>query len=319
MRLPKHACVRCGGGVRRAFAAAFLAALIAVWAIPGRAGTAIEAVDPDHLRVCADPDNLPYSNEKGEGFENKIAELLAKEMHRPLLYTWHTMSGSFFHDTLDAKACDLVVGLPAGLSAVLSTNPYYRITYVMVYRKDSGLKAQSLADPAMKKLKIGTVAGSVPNFLIEENDLLLNMVGYQPLSFAQTENVGKQMMEDLRDKTIDVALMTGPQAGYWAKTLGVDAVIIRLENAKRPGGRMDYFIGMGVRHGEDDWKHEINDAIKKIQPEINKILASYGIPVLQMVGPPVPVTAASGGAANGAVKNAKPDQPAPATKTQSHD
>ena len=311
MHLPKHACVR------GAVAAGLLAALVAGGAIPGHAGTAIEAVDPDHLRVCADPDNLPYSNEKGEGFENKIAELLAKELHRPLLYTWHPMSGSFFPDTLNAKACDLVIGLPAGLGAVLSTNPYYRMTYVMVYRKDSGLKAQSLADPVMKKLKIGTVAGSVANFLIEEDDLLTNMVGYQPFSFAQTENVGEQMMGDLKDKKIDVALMTGPQAGYWAKTEGVDAVIIRLENAKRPGGRMDYFITMGVRHGEDDWKHEINDAIKKIQPEINKILASYGVPVLQMVGPPVPVSAASG-TPSGAANGGKPE-PHPAANTQSHD
>ena len=316
MRLLRQACVRYG--VRGAIAAALLAAFVAGGAIPGHAGTAIEAVDPDHLRVCADPDNLPYSNEKSEGFENKIAELLAKELHRPLLYTWHPMSGSFFPDTLNAKACDLVIGLPAGLEAVLSTNPYYRITYVMVYRKDSGLKAQSLADPVMKKLKIGTVAGSVPNFLIEEDGLLSNMVGYQPFSFAQTENVGEQMMDDLKDKKIDVALMTGPQAGYWAKKKGVDVVITRLENAKRPGGRMDYFITMGVRHGEDDWKHEINDAIKKIQPEINKILASYNIPVLQMVGTPVPVSAASGGAANGAAKSAKPE-PQPGADTQSHD
>lgn len=317
MRLLRHACVQCG--VRGAVTAGLLAAFVATGAIPGHAGTAIEAVDPDHLRVCADPDNLPYSNEKGEGFENKIAELLAKEMHRPLLYTWHPMSGSFFPDTLNAKACDLVIGLPAGLDAVLSTNPFYRITYVMVFRKDSGLKVQSLADPVVKKLKIGTVAGTPPNYLIGENDLLANMVGYNRFNAAQAENIGKQMMDDLRDKVIDVALMAGPIAAYWAKKEGVDVVVTRLENAKQPGGKMDYFIAMGVRHGEDDWKHEVNDAIKKTQPEINKILASYGVPILQMVGPPIPASAAPGGAANGAVKNAKPDQPPPATTTPSHD
>lgn len=306
MRLPKRG--REGAGVGRLTAAALLAALVAAWAVPGKAGTSIEAVDPDHLRVCADPDNLPYSDEKREGFENKIAELFAKDLHRPLQFTWHPLSGSFFHDTLDAKACDLVMGIPAGLGAVLSTNPYYRITYVMVYRKDSGLKATSLADPAMKKLKIGTVAGTTPNFLIEENDLLANMVGYQPLNFAQKESVGKQMMDDLKDKKIDLALMAGPLAGYWAKKEGVDVVMTQLENAKRPGGRMDYFIAMGVRRGEDDWKHQINDLIKKNQPEINEILASYGIPVLQMLGPPVPVSAAGNVPASGSIE---PGQPQP--------
>lgn len=308
MRLVKRGRIECG--VRRLSAAILLEAFIAASTIPAHAGTSIEAVDPDHLRVCADPNNLPYSNEKGEGFENKIAELFAKDLHRPLIYTWHPVNVAFFIETLNMKACDLVIGVPSGHAAVLSTNPVYRMTYVMVYRKDSGIKAQSLADPAMKKLKIGTVAGTPPNFLIAENDLLRNMVGYDLRNDTQKENVGKQMIDDLKNKVIDVALMAGPIAGYWAKTEGLDAVIIRLENAKQPGGKMDYFITMGVRHGEDDWKHEINDLIKKDQGEINKILASYGVPVLKMLGPPVPVTAAQSAPAPAsgapAMKDAKP-------------
>jgi len=273
---------------------AALAALLLAHAVPTMAATSIEAVDPDHFRVCAEPDNLPFSNKEGQGFHNKIAELFAKDLGRPLVYVWHPMSGSFFMDTLDMKACDIAMGVPAGLSAVLNTNPYYRMTYVMVYPKDSGIKATSLSDPIMKKLKIGTVAGTPPNFLLAENDLLKNMRGYQLVNAAQSENVGKQMIDDLKSKAIDVALMAGPVAGYWLKQEKVDAVMIPLPDAKRKGGRMDYLITMGVRHGEDDWKHQINDVIRKDQDKINAILTSYGVPILKMVGPPTPVSAKAG-------------------------
>ncbi len=287
---------RIGPGLRPAFAGAAVVATILA-AQPASAGTSIEAVDPDHFRVCAEPDDLPYSNEKGEGFQNKIAELFAKDLKRPLVYVWWPMNAAFFVNTLNLKACDIVMGVPAGLGDVLNTNPYYRMTYVMVYRKDSGIKAQSLADPAMKKLKIGTVAGTPPNFLLAEDDLLLNMRGYQPRNDTQKENVGQQMIEDIKDKVIDVALMVGPLAGYWAKRENADVDMIRLENAQRAGGRMDYLITMGVRPGEVDWKHQIDDLMKRNQTKINEILASYGVPVLNMVGPPVPVAAAANQAA----------------------
>ena len=251
------------------------------------ATTSIEAVDPTQFRVCADPNNLPYSNEKGEGFENKIAELLAKQLKRPLVYTWYSLGPAFMTNTLSAKVCDVIIGIPAGAASVLNTNPYYRMTYVMVYRKDSGIKATSITDPAMKKLKIGVIAGTVTNFLIEENDLLSNITGYSLRNDVQRQSVPDQMIEDLKNKVIDVALMIGPTVDYWAKKEKVEVTVIPLENAKRPGGRMDYFMTMGVRHGENDWKRELNDAIRKAQPQINEILKSYGVPVLNMVGPPV--------------------------------
>jgi quinoprotein dehydrogenase-associated probable ABC transporter substrate-binding protein len=293
---------------RDAGLAAALAALVAAGTVPAWAGESLEAVDPDHFRVCAEPDNLPYSNDKGEGFQNKIAELFAKDLGKPLVYDFNPMGPGFFVNTLNAKACDLAMGVPAGLGEVLNTNPYYRMTYVMVYRKDSGLTAQSVSDPALKKLKIGTVAGTPPNFLLAENDLLLNMQGYQPFDAVQNESVGKRMIADLKDKKIDVALMAGPVAGYWAKMLKVDVVMLPLENAKRKGGRMDYLITMGVRDGEDDWKHEINDLIKKNQAKINEILASFGVPVLKMVGPPVPVSAKSEAPAGKAKPEAAPKE-----------
>jgi len=280
LRATKQRCLFFGGAV-------FVVAMI-----PGAASatTSIEAVDPTHFRVCADPNNLPYSNKKGEGFENKIAELFAKQLNRPLTYSWQPLGPAFLTNTLNAKICDVVIGVPAGAASMLNTNPYYRMTYVMVYRKDSGIKATSIADPAMKKLKIGVVAGTVTNFLIDENDLLQNMTGYSIRNDVQIQPVPDQMIEDLKNKVIDVALMAGPTVSYWAKKEQLDVTMMPLENAKRPGGRMDYFITMGVRHGENDWKRELNDAIRKMQPQINEILSSYGVPILKMVGPPVQIS-----------------------------
>jgi quinoprotein dehydrogenase-associated probable ABC transporter substrate-binding protein len=283
--------------------AVFVIAMLSVAGVAS-ATTSIEAVDPTHFRVCADPGNLPYSNEKEAGFENKIAELLAKQLNRPLAYTWYSLGPAFMTNTLSAKVCDVVVGIPAGASSVLNTNPYYRMNYVMVYRKDSGIKATSITDPAMKKLKIGVVAGTVTNFLIEENDLLDNMTGYNLRNDVQIQPVPSQMLEDLKNKVIDVALMAGPTVAYWAKKEKVDVTVIPLENAKRPGGRMDYLMTMGVRHGENDWKRELNDAIRKTQPQINEILKSYGVPVLNMVGPPVAAGAAPQKPSSGEKSNA---------------
>lgn len=274
--------------------ATFLCAAAATLILAGnaRAETSIEAVDRGRLRVCADPDNLPYSNEKGEGFENKIAELFAKKLKRPLVYSWSPLGAGFFPNTLDAKTCDLVMGVPSALEAVLSTNPYYRMTYVMVTRKN--LKAKSLSDPEMAKLKIGTIAGTPPNYLLLDNNLLGNLVPYRLHNDPGEPTIAEEMIGDLKKGTMDAALLAGPAAYYWVRKERVDAEITRLENAKHSGGKMDYLITMGVRRGESDWKREINDLIRKNQAEINNILASYGVPILNLVGSPEPAGTAQG-------------------------
>lgn len=267
--------------------AAAIAAVAA--AAPASAEVAIEAVDRTAFRVCADPNNPPYSGEDVPGFENKIAEMFAEKLGRPLVYKWAPKGPGFFPTTLNAKVCDIVMGVPAGITPVLNTNPYYRMTYVMAYRKDSGLTSESLADPALKDRRIGVIAGTPPNYSIVENDLLGNIKPYHQLNDPRggpTE--AEKMMSDLKSGQIDVAVLAGPQAYYWAKEKDIDAVILRLEDAKRKGGKMDYLITMGVRLGERDWKHEINDLIRKNQAEIDEIIQSFGIPVLELVGPPVP-------------------------------
>jgi len=289
--VPRTSDSRTGAPIRRVsfffLAAIATAAALAAASPRAKAEVAIEAVDRSVFRVCADPNNPPFSKEDGSGFENKIAELFAKKLGRPLVYKWSPKAPGFYNVTLNDKVCDVVMGVPAGISAVLNTNPYYRMTYVMAYLKKSGLTAKSLADPAMKKLNIGVVAGTPPNYLIVENGLLDNMRPYQQLNNpGWTLTVAEQMMKDLKDGKIDVAVLAGPPAYYWAK--GMDAEIVPLENAKHQGGKMDYLITMGVRLGERDWKQEINELIKANQAEIDKIIESYGIPVLNLVGPPVP-------------------------------
>ena len=300
------------GRMSLVFAAALAAAAFSAISRPALAELAIEAVDRSVFRVCADPDNPPYSSRTVPAIENKIAELFAKKLDRPLVYKWSIKGAGFYVTTLDAKVCDVVLGVPAGTGAVLNTNPYYRMTYVMAYKKGSGLKATSLADPAMKKLNIGMIAGTPPNYLMVENDLLRNMRPYRQLNDPGADiTIAEEMMNDLKDGKIDVAVLAGPPAYYWAKEKGIDAEIIPLENAKHKGGKMDYLITMGVRLGEHDWKQEINELIRTNQDEIDAIIESFGIPVLNLVGPPVPKgsgEAKTGGATPAsATAPAKPD------------
>jgi quinoprotein dehydrogenase-associated probable ABC transporter substrate-binding protein len=282
---------------RRAWPAALAAAavaggLVASFGVQKAGATvSIEAVDPNRLRVCADPKNLPFSDDKGEGFENKIAELLAKKLNRPLVYFWWPQITAFVRNTLVAKKCDLVIGINANSDVVLNTNPYYRTTYVMVYRKDLGIRPQSLDDPAIKgkKLTIGVVAGTPPGFLLAEYKLLDLMYPY-PLRYdPYAVTIGQQMIDDLKTGVTQVALMSSPLASFWARKEGLDVQIVPLKSINQDTGKMDFYITMGVRLGENDWKRLINELIRENQDEINKILTDYGVLLYKMRGEPEPL------------------------------
>lgn len=238
-----------------------------------------EAVDRSTLRVCADPSNLPFSNDKGEGFENKIAELLAAKLHVPLKYIWYPNTVGFLRNTLRARRCDLVMGIVTGAEMVQSTNPYYRSTYVMVTRSADGIAAETIEALRSKDLRIGLTAGAPPADIVAKSGLASRVRPYDLMVDTRYRSPGKDMIQDLIDDKIDVALLWGPIAGYFAAPHGGQLTITPLTR-ETATTRMEFYITMAVRPGENNWKNEINTLIRENQKEINAILRSYHVPTL---------------------------------------
>lgn len=238
-----------------------------------------ELRDSTALRVCADPNNLPYSNKAGEGFENKIAELIAKELGVPIHYTWYPQSTGFIRQTLRARHCDVIIGIPTPNDMVQNTNAYYRSGYVMVYRTDKGITAKSMADPQLKQMQIGVIAGTPPASLLAMHGLLDHLHSYHLTVDTRFESPGKNMMADLDKGEIDVALMWGPIAGFYAKNHDSAYAIVPIP-AETGAPRLQFSISMGVRANEPNWKHRLNELIKAKQAAINAILRDYGVPLL---------------------------------------
>jgi quinoprotein dehydrogenase-associated probable ABC transporter substrate-binding protein/PQQ-dependent catabolism-associated CXXCW motif protein len=271
------------GGV--ATGAAALAWLIAAVAAPATAQRAYlgELVDRTTLRVCADPANLPFSNQKGEGFENKIAELMAERLGVPLAYTWYPQTIGFVRNTLGAHRCDLVMGVVTVDELTQNTNPYYHSTYVLARRAADRDRFSDLSSPAMREARIGVVARTPPTNLLWHHGLLDRLETYDLPADTRLQQSGREMVEDLAAGRIDVALLWGPIAGYWARQQSVPIELIRL-TSDRPGVRLDFRISMGIRHNEPDWKDEINGLIRELQPEMTEILLNYGVPLLDHQG-----------------------------------
>lgn len=273
---------------RGGFAAALAACLAALLTPPSSAALAAtaEAVDRTTLRVCADPNNLPYSNEKGEGFENKIAELLAKDLGVPVRYTWYPDSMGFIRNTLRARQCDLVIGTIAGNEMLQNTNPYYRSAFSLVYRADSGLELESIDETKLRSLKIGIIAGTPPATTLAQKGLLGNLRSYALVVDTRHEHPAQDLVHDVAEGEIDVGIVWGPIAGYFAKHESNPLVVVPLRT-ETPAIRYDYRITMGVRPNEPEWKRDINELIRKHQPEINHILLEYGVPLLDEQSNPI--------------------------------
>ncbi len=253
-----------------------------------------EMVDHSALRVCADPSNLPFSNDRGEGFENEIAELIADRLGVPVRYTWYPQTIGFVRNTLRAYLCDLVMGVGSANELLQNTNPYYRSTYVLAYRTADGERFADLASPGMKDARIGVIAGTPPSNLLVEHGLLDQARSYHLMVDTRFYDPGEDLMADLAAGEIDVALVWGPIAGYWAGKQEEPITLVPL-HSDRPGRRLDFRISMGIRPNEPVWKQELNDLIRDLQPEITAILQRYDVPLLdnrgQLIG--APATAAS--------------------------
>jgi quinoprotein dehydrogenase-associated probable ABC transporter substrate-binding protein len=240
----------------------------------------IELVDPHVFRACADPRNLPFSNEAGEGFENKIAELFARKLGKSIAYTFYPDATGFVRNTLNAHRCDVVLGIAQGVDIVQPTNPYYRTSYVAAYPKGGLLDGlDSLSDPRLKSARIGVVAGTPPVTFLAANGFLGQIKSYALVVDTRFDSPTREMMDDLDRGEIDVALLWGPIGGYYAlKSKTPLTVTPLLKEQNGPG--MIYRVVMGVRHSDQNWKHSLNKLISENQIEIDAILRSYGVPLL---------------------------------------
>jgi len=262
------------------------AAALALLALGGAAAAEAatgEVVDRTKLRVCADPGNLPYSNDQGEGFENKIAELIGKDLGLPLEYTWYPQTVGFVRNTLAARRCDLIIGVATTNEMMQNTNPYYRSSYVIVHRPDLKLASGRLDDPAFKTLRLGMQPRTPVATLVARNGLLTQAKSYKLIVDTRLEKPARDMVQDVISGEIDAALAWGPLAGYWVKQLAPDLVIEPLD----PGDsheRIDYRISMGIRYNEPDWKHLLNQVLERHKAEIEQILTDYGVPLLDDQG-----------------------------------
>jgi quinoprotein dehydrogenase-associated probable ABC transporter substrate-binding protein len=239
-----------------------------------------DLVNRKELRVCADPADLPFSNQKGEGFENKIANIIGDELKLPVVYTWYPKTMGFVRMTLNAKRCDLVIGWGQGDDMVLNTNAIYRSTSALIYKKGTGLDGvQSLGDPRLQGKTIGMQQGSAGATLAAKYGLMANVHGYPMNVDRRYENPADDMMNDIRKGNIAAGILWGPIASYWASRDGEPLVVVPL--VKETGaGRIAFRITMGVRNGDDNWKRTLNQVIRKRQGDIDKVLLDYGVPLL---------------------------------------
>jgi quinoprotein dehydrogenase-associated probable ABC transporter substrate-binding protein len=260
----------------------FVASLLAMtvgWGCATANAQVADLVPRTTLRVCADPSDLPFSNDRKEGFENRIADVIAQDLGVPVAYVWFPRIGAFARQTLQKRQCDLVMGTVAGDDEMDTTTPYYHSGYMIVSRADAGIKATTLGDPSLADKRIGLIASTPPTDLLIRHDLMAHVTSYSLSVDSRFESPARQMVQDIIDRKIDIGLLWGPIAGYYVthEHLPLTAEFLTPEP---DSARLDYHISMGLRAGEPDWRRRINQAIQKQQPQIAAILAEYGVPLL---------------------------------------
>ena len=251
------------------------------------ADLSIELVDPKVLRVCADPRNLPFSNEKGEGFENKLGELFAEKLQKKLDYMYFPQATGFVRMTLAAHRCDVIMGFPQGDDLVQGTNPYYRTAYALIAKQGSGLDdVATLEDARLKDKRIGIVAGTPPATNMAVAGLMANARPYPLMIDTRFDSSSAAMIKDLMSGEIDAGVLWGPMAGYYAKQASPPLHVTPLVK-ETSGPRLAFRIGMGVRPADQNWKRQLNRLIQENQPAINKILLDFGVPLLDENDKPI--------------------------------
>lgn len=263
------------------------AALVALLLIPAGALRAQaqhlpDIVSTDTLRVCSDPGNMPFSERKSDGLENRIAEIVADELKVKLRYYWLTQGPGFVRNTLGTGLCDVVIGTSGG-DIMQPTNPYYRSAYVLVSRKGELDGVKKLDDPKLKDRAIGVIAGTPPNDRFGQLGLTQKVQSYPAYAFGSDrkhQTVAAEVIADIAAKKIDAAVLWGPAAGWLAKQSGVEMdVVPLLDEPDRPP--LTFRVSMGVRINENDWKRTLNTVLRKRQGDIEKVLREYSVPLLE--------------------------------------
>jgi quinoprotein dehydrogenase-associated probable ABC transporter substrate-binding protein len=242
-----------------------------------------DTVTTDVLRICGDPGNMPFSERKEDGFENKIAAIIADELKVKVRYYWLTQGPGFVRNTLGTGLCDLIIGQTFGGDLVQTTNPYYRSAYTIVTRTGELDGLTALDDPRLKGKKIGVIAGTPPVNRMGDLGLVSSMRAYAPYSLdpdRKYQTVAAEIIAGLAAKEIDAAVIWGPAAGWLAKQSGTPMTVTPLlKEPERPP--MAYRIAMGVRIGENDWKRTLNTVLRKRRADIDKVLRDFDVPLLE--------------------------------------
>ena len=239
------------------------------------------------LRVCADPDNMPFSNQAGDGFENKIAELLAQTWNSKLEYVWWPVRRGFFSRGLNGRYCDVAITAPAGLDMAGVTGPYFRSSYVIIYRKDSGLDISSLDDPKLKQLKIGVnllnadAENTPPAMALSSHGVVGTLVGFGTF-YSEGGLRPEDIINAVVDSTIDVAIVWGPVAGYFAKTARVPLVMRPLPDDSLSGIPFSFSLGLATRKRETVMRDSLQKFVDTKRPELQKILEQFNVPMLPL-------------------------------------
>ena len=236
------------------------------------------------LRVCSDPNNLPFSNSRLEGFENRIAELIAREMNADVEYTWWAQRRGFIRNTLKSGDCDVVMGLPSDSEMALTTAPYYRSTYVFVTRKDRGLLVTSFDDPRLRRWRVGVqivgddLANTPPAHALTNRGIVGSVIGYTLYGDYSKENPPARIIDAVAAGDVDVGIAWGPLAGYFARHEPVQLEVAPVSPRSEGSLPFVFDISIGIRRGEGALKQELESILERKRSDIEAILDEYGIP-----------------------------------------
>ena len=269
------------------------AALVLLGTLAAREARHPSRITRHALRVCADPNNLPFSNSKQQGFENELASLIARELGDTLAYYWWPQRRAWVRHTIGAGKCDVAIGVPSAFDQLTTTRPYYRSTYVFVSRGDRHYGLHSLDDARLRTLRIGLhfigtdYSNPPPAHALGARGIVRNVIGYSIYGNFRDANPPARLIDGVAKGDVDVAIAWGPLAGYFAAREGVPLEITPVEPVVDPrtGISFAFPISVGVRHGDDSLRNAIQAVLDRRATEVARILVEYGVPTLGTGGP----------------------------------